>query len=56
MDPDTAYNEMIQAWVAGDYETAYTYATDLNVWLSRGGFPPSDTGYRHVIETVLASY
>ncbi len=40
MDPQLAWEELLQAWVRRDWESVVEYAEALLSWLDRGGFPP----------------
>lgn len=40
MDPETAWNEMMEAVAARDWPTAEEFARALLEWLAKGGFPP----------------
>ena len=40
MDPEATWLAMLQALVNDDREEASDYATNLYVWLDRGGFSP----------------
>jgi hypothetical protein len=42
MDPDKALADIIDAAVAGDPFMLSEHASDLALWLKRGGFAPSD--------------
>ena len=43
MDPQQAWNDMLNFYRAKDPECVREHAEALNSWLGRGGFPP-DTG------------
>ena len=40
MDPQAAWEQLLAAYAAGDWEQIEERATDLLAWLDRGGFPP----------------
>jgi len=40
MDPDVAWNELVESIIAGDQEATILLAETLLEWLQRGGFPP----------------
>ena len=40
MDPQEAWLSMMEAMRFGDYDQAAEIASDLDVWLTHGGFPP----------------
>jgi hypothetical protein len=40
MDPQSAWGEMLSAYVEGDWDTVEQRANDLIAWLDRDGFPP----------------
>lgn len=41
MDPQTAWDQLLAACAAGDWDVTEERATDLLAWLDRGGFPPT---------------
>jgi hypothetical protein len=41
MDPQVAWDQLLAAYTAGDWDTLEERATDLIAWLDRGGFPPT---------------
>ena len=41
MDPPAAWDQLLAAYAAGDWEILEERATDLLAWLDRGGFPPT---------------
>ncbi len=41
MDPQKAWLEMMAAMRIGDYDQAVEIASDLDNWLTIGGFPPA---------------
>ena len=41
MDPQVAWDQLLAAYAAGDWEILEVRATDLIAWLDRGGFPPT---------------
>lgn len=42
MDPNAALNEIIDAAVRGDAREMLFLANDLAIWLTKGGFAPTD--------------
>jgi hypothetical protein len=40
MDPQAAWDELVQAYDAGDWCSVLDLAEGLEHWLSHGGFPP----------------
>jgi len=40
MDPQAAWNEMLEAFASGNHDEAAKLADYLLNWLGRGGFPP----------------
>ena len=40
MDPQAAWDQLLAAYAAGDWDILEDRATDLIAWLDRGGFPP----------------
>jgi hypothetical protein len=40
MDPQAAWDQLLAAYAAGDWDQIEELATDLLAWLDRGGFPP----------------
>ena len=40
MDPQAAWDQLLAAYVAGDWTEIEEHATTLLAWLDRGGFPP----------------
>jgi len=40
MDPQAAWEQLLAAYAAGDWDILEERATDLIAWLDRGGFPP----------------
>ncbi len=40
MDPQAAWDQLLCAYSAGDWDAIEKRATDLLEWLDRGGFPP----------------
>jgi hypothetical protein len=52
MNPNEAYQLMMDAWHAGNRVEAYEHADDLRVWLAGGGFPPDARDARHHIEEI----
>lgn len=40
MDPQAAWNEMLDATESGDWELAGNYAESLLTWMRKSGFPP----------------
>jgi hypothetical protein len=40
MDPQAAWLSMMEAMRFGDYDQAAEIASDLDNWLTHGGFPP----------------
>lgn len=40
MDPQTALNELLEAFAENDREAALDRLDALTAWISRGGFPP----------------
>ena len=40
MDPQAAWDQLLAAYAAGDWDEIEEHATDLLAWLDRGGFPP----------------
>ena len=40
MDPQTTWEQLLSAYVEGDWDVIEGRATDLITWLDRGGFPP----------------
>lgn len=53
MDPNATLLLLRAAFTGGDYNLAMDAALDLHSWVFKGGFPPSDTGYRFDIDRVL---
>lgn len=58
MDPQAAWNEMLDTAESGDWELAAEYAESLLTWIRRGGFPPivipgrpMDDGWNRTIAT-----
>ena len=41
MDPQVAWEQLLAAYAAGDWDILEERATDLIAWLDRGGFPPT---------------
>lgn len=41
MDPQAAWDQLLAAYSAGDWDILEERATDLIDWLDRGGFPPT---------------
>ena len=41
MDPQAAWDQLLAAYAAGDWDVIEERATDLLAWLDRGGFPPT---------------
>lgn len=41
MDPQAAWDQLLAAYAAGDWDEIQARATDLIEWLDRGGFPPT---------------
>ena len=41
MDPQAAWDQLLAAYVAGDWDILEARATDLLGWLDRGSFPPT---------------
>ena len=41
MDPQAAWDQLLAAYAAGDWDQIQERATDLITWLDRGGFPPT---------------
>jgi hypothetical protein len=41
MDPQAAWDQLLAAYAAGDWDILEERATDLTAWLDRGGFPPT---------------
>ena len=72
MDPQAAWDQLLAAYVAGDWDVIEERATDLLAWLDRGGFPPTiirqpeldadwnralgRAGCLHALETVRAKW
>jgi hypothetical protein len=40
MDPQTAWEELLAAYAAGDWDRVEELADSLVTWLQSGGFPP----------------
>ena len=40
MDPQATWDQLLAAYVAGDWDVIEERANDLLEWLDRGGFPP----------------
>ena len=40
MDPQAAWDQLLSAYMAGDWDSIEERATELIEWLDRGGFPP----------------
>lgn len=40
MDPQAAWDQLLAAYAAGDWDLIEERATDLLAWLDRDGFPP----------------
>lgn len=40
MDPQTAWDDLLAAFAAGDWHSVEELADGLKTWLERGGFPP----------------
>ena len=40
MDPQTTWDQLLDAYAAGDWDQIEEHAQDLLHWLDRGGFPP----------------
>lgn len=40
MDPQTAWDELLEAYAAGEWDRVEELAEGLDSWLSRDGFPP----------------
>ena len=53
MDPNTAFDAMMTAVRAEDWETAKEHASDLRDWIVRGGFAPQRKHSGDWILTVL---
>jgi hypothetical protein len=43
MDPQTAWDELLAAYVAAEWDRVEVLADGLQSWLQRGGFPPRAT-------------
>jgi len=41
MDPEATWNLLVEAIIARDPDEARSIASDLVMWLDRGGFPPT---------------
>src|SRR5262249_219354 len=41
MDPQAAWDRLLAAYAAGDWDQIEELATDLLAWLNRDGFPPT---------------
>ena len=41
MDPQAAWDQLLAAYAAGNWDILEERATDLIGWLDRGGFPPA---------------
>lgn len=41
MDPQAAWEQLLAAYAAGDWDILEERATNLIAWLDRGGFPPT---------------
>lgn len=41
MDPQAAWDQLLAAYAAGDWDRIQETATDLLGWLDRGGFAPT---------------
>ncbi len=41
MDPQTAWTNLLDAYVATDWDAALEAAEALRMWIDRGGFPPT---------------
>lgn len=41
MDPQAAWDQLLAAYAAGDWDLIEERATDLLAWLDRDGFPPA---------------
>jgi hypothetical protein len=46
MDPNTCYDEMIQAEKDGNWDAVAEHAENLSTWLARGGFEPDRPNWR----------
>jgi len=44
MDPQAAWDKLIEAYDAGDWPNVFDLAEGLSHWLFRGGFPPKTSG------------
>ena len=42
MDPQTAWEELLESYAEGDWDRVQDLAEGLLHWLSRGGFPPRE--------------
>jgi hypothetical protein len=40
MDPQAAWDQLVNAFIEGDWDAIEDRATALLAWLDRGGFPP----------------
>jgi hypothetical protein len=72
MDPQAAWDQLLAAYAAGEWDQIEERATDLLAWLDRGGFPPmiiqqpdldpdwncalARAGCIHALETVQAKW
>ncbi len=41
MDPQVAWEQLLAAYAAGDWDILEERANNLIAWLDRGGFPPT---------------
>jgi hypothetical protein len=41
MDPQAAWDQLLAAFAAGEWDQIEELATNLIEWLDRGGFPPT---------------
>jgi hypothetical protein len=55
MDPNAAYDLLVEALRNGYREEAREYARNLRDWISRGGFPPDAPDAQDKITEALAT-
>jgi hypothetical protein len=53
MDPNATLELIRQALRDGDREAAREAAENLNEWIARGGFPPSDPTWPDAVSAAL---
>lgn len=54
MDPNATWETILEAWIKGDMETAGEHAEDLQRWLDRGGFAPTNVEDQQEFSAIMA--